>query len=40
MKLVRDGNSWRIEGKGKERARLAFATLVGDELTFSVDGQT
>ena len=39
MKVIGDGNRWRIEGKGKERARLAFATLVGDELAFTIDGQ-
>src|SRR5207247_2344096 len=38
MKLVYDGSGWRIDGKGKERARLAFATLVGAGLTFTVDG--
>ena len=36
MNLVYDGNRWRIEGMGKERARLAFATLLGDKLAFTV----
>ena len=36
MKLVGDGNRWRIAGEGKERARLAFATLVGDKLAFTI----
>ena len=37
MRVVGEGNGWRIEGKGKERARLAFASLVGDKLAFTVD---
>ena len=37
LSLVDDGQKWRIEGPNKERARLAFATLVGDTLTFSVE---
>ena len=40
MKVVRDGSRWRIEGKGKERARLAFGTLVGDELAFTIEEQS
>jgi hypothetical protein len=34
---VPDGDRWRIEGEGKERARLAFALLVGDSLEFSLE---
>ena len=26
MNLVENGNGWRIEGAGKERARLAYAS--------------
>jgi hypothetical protein len=37
MTLVQDGDRWRIEGLGKERARIAYAVLDGDELTYSVD---
>jgi hypothetical protein len=37
MKVVGDGSRWRIEGRGKERARLAFATLVGDQLAFTIE---
>jgi hypothetical protein len=40
MTVVCDGGRWRIEGKGKERARLAFATLTGGELTFTIEEQT
>ena len=39
MKVVGDGSRWRIEGRGKERARLAFATLVGDQLAFTIEEQ-
>jgi len=37
MRVVGEGNGWPIERKGKERARLAFASLVGDKLAFTVD---
>jgi len=37
MSLACDGGKWRIEGLGKERARLAFATLVGHELTLAIE---
>ncbi len=36
MRIVGDEGTWRIEGAGKERARLAFATLVDEELTFAI----
>jgi len=36
---VRDGSGWRIEGVGKERASLAFATLVDDTLAFTFEEQ-
>jgi hypothetical protein len=39
MSVVRDGCGWRIEGPGKERARLAYATLEDDRLTFTTDHQ-
>lgn len=34
MSVVKDGNSWRIVGKGCERARLAFARSVDGQLVF------
>lgn len=37
MKLVRDGSSWRIEGRGCERARVAYATPKGDQIAYSVE---
>jgi hypothetical protein len=36
MVLTRRGGQWTIEGEGSERARVAFATLEGDKLVFSV----
>jgi hypothetical protein len=44
MTLAPEGNSWRIEGPGKERARLAYAKRDGDRLIYtreaSVPGAT
>ena len=37
MTLVQDGGRWRIEGPGKERARIAYAELDGDELVYTVE---
>lgn len=37
MTLVPDGNSWRIEGPGKERARLAYALREGDRLVYTFE---
>jgi hypothetical protein len=40
MSVVCDAGRWRVEGKGKERARLAFASIVDDKLAFGLeDGQ-
>ena len=39
MTVVHDGNLWRIVGAGRERARLAFATLAGDGLAFTVEAR-
>jgi hypothetical protein len=36
MALVRDGDNWKIEGPGKERARVAYMSLDGDELTYTI----
>jgi hypothetical protein len=35
MKLVLNGGKWRIEGEGSERARIAYATLSDDRLTYA-----
>ncbi len=37
MNLVKVGSSWRIEGKGSERARLAYAEMADDRLTYDLD---
>jgi hypothetical protein len=36
MSVVRDGESWRIEGKGSDRAVLAFARNVNGKLLYEV----
>lgn len=36
MKLVSEGGKWRIEGAGKERAKVAYAILSGDEMVYSL----
>jgi hypothetical protein len=36
MRVVCHEGKWRIEGRGREHARLAFATLVGRELSFTI----
>lgn len=37
MELVRDDGRWHIEGPDKERARVAYAILEGDRLTYRLD---
>jgi hypothetical protein len=37
LSLVQDGQGWRIEGKGNERARIAYAHLVDGRLKYSFD---
>jgi hypothetical protein len=39
MKLVRHGNTWQIEGPGSERARLAYASLEGDRVVYTLERQ-
>lgn len=36
MKLVCRNGRWQVEGTGSERARVAFASLDGDRLTYSI----
>jgi hypothetical protein len=36
MRVVHDGRAWSIEGPGRERARLAYATVHGDTLTLEL----
>jgi hypothetical protein len=37
MKLVSEDGVWRIEGRGQERARLAYARVDGDRIVYSVE---
>lgn len=37
MKLIEDGSGYRIEGPESERARVAYATLDGDRVVYSVE---
>src|SRR5262249_20565734 len=37
MTLLRDGTRWRIEGPGNERARIAYAELDGDDVTYTLE---
>jgi hypothetical protein len=37
MKLVDQDGKWRIEGEGKERARVAYATLVGEKIAYEIE---
>ena len=37
MVLVRDGDSWRVEGTDSDRARVAYATLENDRLVYELD---
>src|SRR5579872_1065214 len=39
MSLVQDGDQWRIEGPDSERARIAYASLQGDRVAYSLDLQ-
>jgi len=36
MSLVQKDGTWRVEGPGQERARVAYATLIGDKVTYSL----
>lgn len=40
MRLVIQGNTWVIEGPGKERASIAYAVLKGDEVRYSFPEKT
>jgi hypothetical protein len=37
MKLVPDGNSWRVEGPDAARARVAYVVVDGDQISYSLD---
>ena len=36
LTLVQKGGNWEIEGRGKERARIAYAVREGDRLAYDV----
>jgi len=36
MRLVRCGGEWQIEGPGKERARVAYASVEGDRIAYNL----
>ncbi len=38
MRIVPDNRTPHIEGEGKERARLAVATLTGETVVFTLEG--
>jgi glycosyltransferase involved in cell wall biosynthesis len=38
LMLVQEESGWRIEGQGSDRARLAYAMLDGDRITYRVEG--
>jgi hypothetical protein len=37
MRLIRRGTQWEIEGNGRERARIAYASLEGDRIVYSLE---
>ena len=37
MELVRQGDEWRVEGEGSERACVAYAKLTGDTVVYSLE---
>ena len=39
MNLIGNGNNWRIEGSGKERARIAYATEEDGRLVLTLQGE-
>jgi len=38
LRLLHDGSQWRVQGAGSERARIAFACLEGDTITYRLQG--
>jgi len=37
LRLVKEGTSWRIEGDGRERARIAYATIADGKLIYECE---
>jgi hypothetical protein len=40
MRLVKDGVDWRVEGPNKNRARVAYASVEGDRVVYSLEDKT
>jgi hypothetical protein len=40
MRLICRGNSWEIEGPGKERARIAYANLEGNSVVYHLEAES
>jgi len=40
MRLIDRGDGWAIDGPGRERARIAHATLEGDRLVYHIEAAT
>ncbi len=40
MELICEDGVWRVEGPGKERARIAYACAAGENITYSFEGET
>jgi hypothetical protein len=40
MTMIPHGDSWKIQGPGSDRARLAYATLDGDRVVYNVDARS
>ena len=39
MRLVKEGSTWEIQGPEAERARIAYASLDGDRVTYGFDSE-
>jgi hypothetical protein len=37
LRLVKEAGSFHIEGEGKQRARIAYATIVDEKLTYELE---
>jgi hypothetical protein len=37
LSLVKEGTSWHIEGDGRDRARIAYATIVDGKLAYEFE---
>lgn len=37
MQLIQEGDSWRVEGNGNERARVAYARVEGNRIVYRVE---